>query len=380
MVSVLSILVAALLLATTPARADEAQEISRMLKQGQSEKALERANSFLASHPKDAQVRFLKGLILTEQNKSADAIKIFTSITDDYPELPEPYNNLAVLYASQGQYEKAKIALEMAINTHPSYATAHENLGDIYAKMASQAYDKALQLDKGNTNAQSKLALIKDIFSRQTTRLPAKPAVAAAPAPLAPAAKPVAVAAPAPTSAPTPAPVPTPAAAALAPAPVSAKAAAAPAASAPVQPAAPAVPAAKPVAEPAKPAAAEKPAADSGKGDDSEAVLAAVNTWAKAWSAKNVGGYLKAYAPDLVLAKGESRANWEKTRKERISKPKSISVTIATPEVKMTDANRARVVFKQIYRSSGLNSETWKTLLMVKSNGKWLIHEERIGR
>lgn len=368
MVPVFSVLVAALLLAVTPARADEAQEISRMLKQGQQEKALERANSFLATHPKDAQVRFIKGLILTEQNKSADAIKIFTSITDDYPELPEPYNNLAVLYASQGQYEKAKIALEMAINTHPSYATAHENLGDIYAKMASQAYDKALQLDKGNTNAQSKLALIKDIFSRQTTRLPAKPAIAAAPAPapLAPPAKPVA------------APAPTPAPAVVAPAPAPAKAAA------PAQPAVPAAPvaapAAKPVAEPAKPAVAEKPAADTSKGDDSEALLAAVNAWAKAWSAKNVAGYLKAYAPDLVLAKGESRANWEKTRKERISKPKSISVTIATPEVKMTDASHARVTFKQIYRSSGLNSETWKTLLMVKSNGKWLIHEERIGR
>ena len=79
----------------------------------------------------------MKGLILTEQGKPADAIKIFTGLTEDYPELPEPYNNLAVLYASQGQYDKARTALEMSIRTHPSYATAHENLGDIYAKMAS---------------------------------------------------------------------------------------------------------------------------------------------------------------------------------------------------------------------------------------------------
>ena len=69
-----------------------------------------------------------------------------------------------MLYASQGQYDKARAALEMAIRTHPSYATAHENLGDIYAKMASQAYDKALQLDKSNTTAQTKLNLIKDLF------------------------------------------------------------------------------------------------------------------------------------------------------------------------------------------------------------------------
>ncbi|BCB28022.1 hypothetical protein SKTS_29080 [Sulfurimicrobium lacus] len=350
-----STLAIALLLTISPARADEAQEISRMLKQGQADKAMERANSFLAAHPKDAQVRFLKGLILTEQNKNAEAIKVFSGLTDDYPELPEPYNNLAVLYAAQGQYEKAKTALEMAINTHPSYATAHENLGDIYAKMASQAYDKALQLDKSNSNAQAKLALIKDIFAKPALRQPVKAAlVASAPAVTPAAAKPAAPA--------TPPAVPAAAAAK------------------------PAAPAAKPAAEPAKviesakPVATEKPAAETSKGDSNEVVLAAVYAWAKAWSSKNVSGYLKSYAPDLVLAKGESRANWEKTRKERIGKPKSISVTIASPEVKIIDATHAKVAFKQVYRSSGLNSETGKTLLMVKSNGKWLIHEERIGR
>ncbi|MDD5403544.1 MAG: tetratricopeptide repeat protein [Sulfuricella sp.] len=335
-------LAAALLLVTPPARADEAQEISHMLKQGQMDKAMERANSFLATHPKDAQVRFLKGLILTEQNKTAEAIKVFSSLTDDYPELPEPYNNLAVLYASQGQYEKAKTALEMAINTHPSYATAHENLGDIYAKMASQAYDKALQLDKGNVNAQAKLALIKDIFAKPALRQPAKTAPAAS----APAIRPVAVKA-AETSA-----------------PVAAKPAALPTVA----------------SEPARPAAPEKPATETRRDDSKEAILAAVEAWARAWSARDVGAYLKSYAPDLVLARGEHRANWEKTRRERITRPKSISVTITSPEVKINDATHARVTFKQIYHSSGLNSETWKTLLMVKSNEQWLIHEERIGR
>ncbi len=357
LIPLLSALAAALLISTAPARADEAQEISRMLKQGQQEKALERANSFLATHPKDAQVRFIKGLILTEQNKTSDAIKVFTSITDDYPELPEPYNNLAVLYASQGQYEKAKTALEMAINTHPSYATAHENLGDIYAKMASQAYDKALQLDKGNANAQSKLALIKDIFSKQGVRPSARPTVVASSAPVAAAAKP----------APAPAPV---VSAAKAP-PQTEPAKPLPATAAPM-------PAAKPVVEPAKPPA-EKPAPDA-KGNDNASILATVEDWARAWSAKNVDAYLKFYAPDLVLAKGEGRKNWEQTRRERISKPKSISVTIVSPEIKMLDAGNAKITFKQHYRASSLNSETWKTLVMVKSNGKWLIHEERIGR
>jgi len=134
----------------TPFAADDFQEGSRLFKEGKRPEALERINTYLTQHPKDARARFLKGVILAEQNKNTDAIAVFTELTEDYPELPEPYNNLAVLYATQGDYEKARKALEMAIRTHPSYAVAHENLGDIYATLASQAYDKALQLDSNN--------------------------------------------------------------------------------------------------------------------------------------------------------------------------------------------------------------------------------------
>ena len=113
--------------------------------------ALAKADQYLAGKPRDPQMRFLKGVVLTESGRTGDAIATFTKLTEDYPELPEPYNNLAVLYAGQSQFDKARAALEMAIRTNPSYATAHENLGDVYAKLASQAYSKALQLDAGNT-------------------------------------------------------------------------------------------------------------------------------------------------------------------------------------------------------------------------------------
>lgn len=159
---------ALLLCASLGAHADDIEDANKLFKQGQRSQALDKVNDYLASKPKDAQARFLKGLILTEQGKTADAIKIFSALTDDYPDLPEPYNNLAVLYAGQGQYDKAKLLLEMAISTHPSYATAHENLGDIYAKMASQAYDRALQLDHGNTTTQTKLAMIQNLFAGGT--------------------------------------------------------------------------------------------------------------------------------------------------------------------------------------------------------------------
>ena len=165
----ITMLLAGLLIAPClGAQSDDYQDASKLFRSGQHAQALGRVDGFLKSHPKDARSRFLKGLILTEQNKPADAIDIFTGLTEDYPELPEPYNNLAVLYASQGQFDKARTALEMSIRTHPSYASEYENLGDIYAKMASQAYDKALQLDKSNSTAQTKLKLINELFSGST--------------------------------------------------------------------------------------------------------------------------------------------------------------------------------------------------------------------
>lgn len=340
-VHLLAALTLSLLLPATATRADEVQEISKLAKQGQNTQALERINAYLATHPKDAQGRFLKGVMLAEQNKTADAIKIFTGLTEDFPELPEPYNNLAVLYASQGQFDKAKTALEMAIQTHPSYATAHENLGDIYAKMASQAYDKALQLDKNNAAAQTKLSLIKEVFSISTkgTRQPVKTETAKAPLNVT----------------------------AALPAPAASRA------DIPAKPSAPAAVPPKPVAQPVAP---EKAPA---KADDTAPVLHAINGWAKAWSAQNVSEYLAFYARDFKTPKGESRSAWEQSRKERISRPKSIHVAIIAPKVTFTDATHARVVFRQVYRAAPLNTTTSKTLSLVKSGDKWLIQEERVG-
>ena len=135
-----SVCLAVSLLASGMAYADDYSDVNRMLRAGQLAEANAKVDQFLATKPRDAQMRFLKGVILTEQSKPADAISTFTKLTEDFPELPEPYNNLAVLYASQSQFDKARAALEMAIRTNPSYATAHENLGDVYAKLASQGF------------------------------------------------------------------------------------------------------------------------------------------------------------------------------------------------------------------------------------------------
>lgn len=171
----LAAVIAGVMLIGLPVQADEIQDINLQFRKGELTAALDRANRYLANKPKDAQALFLKGLILGDLGKTNDAIDVFKGLTENYPELPEPYNNLAVLYASQGRYELARNALEMAIRTHPDYATAHENLGDIYAKMAAIEYGKVLALDNGNQAAQTRLKLIQNMLGGQATKSAGKP-------------------------------------------------------------------------------------------------------------------------------------------------------------------------------------------------------------
>lgn len=144
--------------------ADEYADVAQLAKSGQLAQAMARADEYIAAKPRDPQMRFLKGVLLTQAGRSADAIATFIKLTEEYPELPEPYNNLAVLYAAQSDFDKARTALEAAVRANPSYAIAHENLGDVYAKLAAVSYGKAQQLDPRNATVQPKLALVRQLF------------------------------------------------------------------------------------------------------------------------------------------------------------------------------------------------------------------------
>lgn len=121
----------------------------------------------LDSDKENPQLLFIDGVLLSELGEIENAINVFVSLTKSHPTLPEPYNNLAVLYAQSGNFDLARTALEKSIKTHPSYATAHVNLGDLYTRMASESYNQALQIDKSNKNAKTKLSLIKKLFNFQ---------------------------------------------------------------------------------------------------------------------------------------------------------------------------------------------------------------------
>ncbi len=338
----LRLLALAALLHGTAAHADDYSEVSQLVRSGKLMEAMVKADQYLATKPRDPQMRFLKGVIQRDSGKSADAIATFTRLTEDFPELPEPYNNLAVLYAGQGQYDKARTALEMAIRTNPSYATAHENLGDVYAKLASQAYNKALQLDGSNQGVPPKLALIRELFSPTGAKnqKPTPPAVATSPTP------PVAAATPKPATS------------------------------------APVLAATTPTAAPSGPSpnAGNQPTAAQ-TGDPAQATKdaeAAVQAWARAWAARDMKAYLAAYGRDFDPPGSQSRGAWEEERRVRITSKSKISIQLQNLQVAV-NGNNATARFRQDYKADGLSVSSRKTLELVRTGERWVIVKESTG-
>jgi len=262
-------------------------------------------------------MRFLKGVLQRNAGKQTEAIATFIKLTEDYPTLSEPYNNLAVIYAGQSQFDKARAALETAIRTNPGYATAHENLGDVYVRLASQTYSKALELDIGNTAIPGKLALIREVYKLNVKST-------------APAAKPVVTTATA-------------------------------------------LPAKVELAADAAPA---KPAVTTGVSNRPESeVEQTVFAWAKAWSNQDVATYLATYGKEFIPSGRPSRAVWAQERTLRIAKKAGISVRVENLSTKVT-VNHAVVNFLQTYRSGALNEISQKSLELDKIGEQWLIVKE----
>lgn len=157
------LLVSGFLLAGT-AHADMYADVSALTKSGKTAEAIAKADQYLSTNSRDPQMRFLKGVAQSKAGDLAAATATFQALIEEYPELPEPYNNLAVIYANDGQLDKARGALEMAVRNNPDYAVAHENLGDIYARLAHDAYTKSLKLNTNNRHLKLKLTSLTEML------------------------------------------------------------------------------------------------------------------------------------------------------------------------------------------------------------------------
>ncbi|MFL9896724.1 tetratricopeptide repeat protein [Paraburkholderia fungorum] len=162
-----------------PAVRDNTPEIDASIAQKNWQTALTQLDARIASNPRDAQARFKRGTVLAHLNRDDEAITAFTELTQMYPELPEPYNNLAALYAKQGRYAEARAALETATKVNPAYGLAYENLGDLYLRMANEAYRRAQSLGKTSATTSQRLIDIQNVISPPKTRTPVKQAAAA---------------------------------------------------------------------------------------------------------------------------------------------------------------------------------------------------------
>lgn len=313
-------LIFVLIVLAGPLQADtQLDEIESLLGAGKFQPALTRLDAIVAKDRDNPRYRFALARALAGQGQQAKAIEQYEAMIKRYPKLPEPYNNLAVIYARQGQHEKARELLGQAMGTHPGYARIYKNLLAVNTAHAQDAYAKALQIPAAR---QETNLLVADQLS-----LPEKPA--------------------------------------------------------PVDKAVPVVTA---LAKPALVYQAETGQADKKKGDHTLSVAQSSETvtqvrtvlqaWAKAWSTKNLDQYLHFYSDDYAPA-GMTHSDWVTQRRDRLSRPRWIQVTLHNLQVTEAGAQRLRVRLEQEYAADNYRDLTRKEFVLQEIAGQWRIIQER---
>ncbi len=141
----------------------ERREAERVWRSGDTPAALQRVERALADRPADPALRFLRAVLLAEAGQDNEAEALYLGLTRDFPELPEPFNNLAVLRASRGDIDAARSLLEDALRRDPGYAVAQENLGDVLLRQAQRAYTHAAASRRAGSELVRKLDAVRAI-------------------------------------------------------------------------------------------------------------------------------------------------------------------------------------------------------------------------
>jgi Tfp pilus assembly protein PilF/ketosteroid isomerase-like protein len=363
-------------------------ELQKMLADKQFDAALKSANEAIRLNPQDFGALLAKGIALTAQNQRQEAISLYQKMIKEFPESTEPYNNLAALYAADGKYENARLALEKAMQTQGSYAVAYKNLNTVYTKLADQAYNKALEA--GTEKSEQTLQL--NLLTEQGQ--PGKQAFVVSMSQFdqyksSPSKKPVQVAR-APIEEPLPS-TPPPVIVAQAPTPSASTATSAKEIKPEKATIAVSVISTEGKDSRGSDSKSGKPALSSlqesavksdksGKSLDKaeREVIDAVQAWAVAWSKQDIKAYLAHYASNFDPG-NQSRSAWESDRRARIGGKARISVSVSDFSVTLKSATTASVKFRQSYRSDRLNSQTGKTLVMERKGDGWRIVQEKAG-
>lgn len=307
---------------------DGARQLAAQGRHGDALRAVERV---LADDPESADALFLRGVVLAGAGREEEAQEVFLDLTRRYPQYPEPFNNLAVLFAQSGDYERSVKVLKRALQTHSSYGTAYDNLTKVYGKLASRAYDRALGQESSAPSAGPALELLADLDASAdpleggTMTMAARGDREVEPSRVLP--------------------------------------------SEPIAEPAPKIV----VAEPVAPIVPSEPIVEF----DAAGVIAMVRAWAQAWSDQRGADYIGFYSRSFVPEGGGSRAAWERQRAERIRRPRFIEVTVESVGVRQIGDGQAQARFDQSYRSNRFNDRVSKTLDLVWEADGWKILRER---
>ena len=295
------------------------EDVEAWMQAGQYQQALSQLDTWLTQDKHNAHYLFSRARALAGTGQLKMAIEQYRALIRRHPDLPEPYNNLAVIYMQQGKYAEAQTLLTKAMATHPGYARVYKNLTAVNTARAREAYAKALQMP-----AESPLAGLA-VADRLT--LPERPAAVVKPAPVAkPAVKPSMV-----------------------------------------------YQASKPHADKNSVAAGKKPPPAAAEVEAAKAVL---QDWAKAWSTKSVDQYLHFYSDDYAPA-GMTHQDWVSQRRVRINRPRWIRVTLQHLQVTAAGPQRLRVRLEQEYAADNYRDVTRKEFVLQKAAGRWRIIQER---
>lgn len=289
--------------------------------QGRTREALNRLEGDRARLSGDDEARLLYGVLLAKLGRTAEARELYQQLILERPDQPEAYNNLAVMHAAAGDYETAIEILKQGLATHPSYRTAYDNLTKVYAKLAGQAYSKALG-DQRIDSEPLRLALINGM----QRAAPSPTVVAAGPA--------------------EPAPRPT------------------------------AVESTPQESQPAAASADRQGSAEPSQPVGEPAIWQAVKSWAAAWADQRVDAYLAFYADGFAPPDGSSRADWEALRRRRLEAPGFIRVSLALLELEQPAPDRAIARFVQSYESDRFRDTVTKVLELTQTEVGWRIVRE----
>ena len=318
--------------------------VSIQIQNGEHGQALTTVDLLLSKTPADPQALFLKARALEAGTQELQAIEVYKKLIQTYPNMPEPYNNLGILYAKQGKLDAAKLVLEQGLNSHQSYSTIYNNLSNIYLEMARDSYIKALQLEvkpqnfdlkpindmsKDIPDSKTPLRLVqssKQEYTKTTTPPIQKQQKTSSDI-------------------------------------IIKKAALIPAS--PKQ-----APIKKRLKVQVSTAAVDKPASPRDK------IITTLKGWAAAWSAQNVGMYLSFYDNDYKSTQGLSGAAWKKHRYLRLRHPKWIKVKLSDFRVGEIRNGRVIVHLTQDYRSNSYMDRVRKQITLLQSRRGWQILAE----